>query len=260
MQGYSIGTQLQDIFVMGYAPKILNKRIQNRMKSTVLYILKGSYRYKWASREFVACDGDMVYLPRGSSYFYEILTEETEVIQVEFNLCEITQNGCEYIKFCDTPFKIISQPYTLASVFKKMKNSYYNDQFLTASLLYSILAVIKSETTLSFAKGDFAKIMPAINFIETNFCGKVYVEELAKMCLLSQSHLRRLFLKCTGVSPIKYKNTILIKTACNMLLNQGMNVTETSEALGFDDIYTFSQLFKKEMGISPRKFVKNKKS
>ena len=46
-----------------------------------------------------------------------------------------------------------------------------------------------------------------------------------------------------------------MRTAANMLCKEGFNVSETAEALNFSDIYTFSQLFKKEFGLSPKKYM-----
>lgn len=46
-----------------------------------------------------------------------------------------------------------------------------------------------------------------------------------------------------------------MRTACNMLRNEELNVSETADALHFNDIYTFSQLFKKEVGLSPKKYM-----
>ncbi|MBR3942068.1 MAG: helix-turn-helix transcriptional regulator, partial [Clostridia bacterium] len=37
-----------------------------------------------------------------------------------------------------------------------------------------------------------------------------------------------------------------------------MNITEVAESLGFSSIYAFSRVFKKEMGISPKKYAEIK--
>ena len=44
---------------------------------------------------------------------------------------------------------------------------------------------------------------------------------------------------------------------CNLLVNDGLNVSETTYALNFNDIYTFSQFSKKEMGTSPKNIFKS---
>ena len=61
-----------------------------------------------------------------------------------------------------------------------------------------------------------------------------------------------------GKSPVRYKNQLVMKYACRMLESGAMNVSEISNALGFSDIYTFSQTFKKEIGISPSRYASGK--
>ena len=34
-----------------------------------------------------------------------------------------------------------------------------------------------------------------------------------------------------------------------------VNISEIAESLGFDNVYAFSQFFKKEIGISPKKYM-----
>ena len=40
-----------------------------------------------------------------------------------------------------------------------------------------------------------------------------------------------------------------------MLACGAMNVGEIADVLGFSDIYTFSQAFKKEIGVSPKQYA-----
>ena len=91
-------------------------------------------------------------------------------------------------------------------------------------------------------------------YIKKNFTGKIYVKELEKECNLSASQIRRIFQKELKLSPIEYKNTLLINSACNMLKGDN-TVSEISESLGFDNIYAFSQFFKKHTGVSPKKYL-----
>jgi len=94
-----------------------------------------------------------------------------------------------------------------------------------------------------------------VDFLKTNFDKDVSVKELAMLCGLSESHFRRLFLKKMGMSPKKYKISILMKHASALLKSEDMNISEVAESLNFCSIYAFSRAFKKEMGISPKKYA-----
>ena len=73
---------------------------------------------------------------------------------------------------------------------------------------------------------------------------------------MSQSHFRRLFVKAAGYPPTLYRNRIRVHKAYEMLINGNLSITEISEAVGFCDIYYFSTIFKKIIGVSPRKVRK----
>ena len=253
---YSADYMLKNIFVMKYSPKIRHLTIQKRASSSFLYIIHGQYHYLSDFIDFYAVSGDIVYIPQTAEYTYTILSEKTECIQIEFEL-EMQENGLlSHKKFSEHPVVMKNYKNSLNFIFNDLLNTYYRDEFLTIASVYQIISFLeKNIGEHQSTDSNLHKIEPAIKFIEQNFYNKIYISELAKLCNISQSHLRRLFNQNLGMSPIKYKNSILIKTACNMLCNEELNVSETAEALHFNDIYTFSQLFKKEIGLSPKKYM-----
>lgn len=252
---YEADSVIKNVFVMNYSPKILRNTINKRSSSSFLYVVCGLYHYTFEENDIYAESGDTVYLPEGGRYTYEILSNDTQCIQLEFNLEEVTETHIQNVIFAEYPSIIHGHSHELHSLFDSLYNAYYNDKLTSLSLIYRLLCICRDSLGMNYKDSDFIKIAPAVQYIEKNFQNKIYIEQLAQIAGMSQSHLRRLFKKCLGVSPVKYKNTILMKTACSMLLNESMNVSETADALRFEDVYTFSQLFKKEIGVSPKKYV-----
>lgn len=252
---YEADSVIKNVFVMKYSPKILRNTIQKRPSSSFLYVVRGLYNYTFEENDIYAESGDIVYLPEGGCYTYEIISHDTQCIQLEFNLEEVTATQTQKTVFAEYPSIIHGHSHELHSLFDDLYDTYYNDKLKSISLIYRLLCICRDSLGMNYKDSDFSKIAPAVQYIEKNFQNKIYVEQLAKLAGISQSHLRRLFKKCLGVSPVKYKNTILMKTACSMLLNESMNVSETAYALRFEDVYTFSQLFKKEIGVSPKKYL-----
>ena len=72
------------------------------------------------------------------------------------------------------------------------------------------------------------------------------------------NHLRRLFKKATGCSPLEFLNNVRIDHA-KMLLEQnryfGYSVTQVAQRCGFDDICYFSRLFKQKVGMPPTQYM-----
>lgn len=253
---YSVGYMLKNIFVMQYSPKIRRLHVKKCRTSSFLYVVRGRYHYTSDFIDFYVSSGQAVYLPQNAQYIYQIVSEETECIQVEFELKtdkNVADTNC--ILF-EHPIVLCTHENIIKSVFNDFVSTYHQDEFSVIASVYRLISFLKNNLHEHKTEGgDLRKIEPAIKYIEQNFYNKIYVSYLAELCGISQSHLRRLFVRHLGMSPIKYKNSLLMQTACNMLRREQLNVSETSEALHFNDIYTFSQLFKREVGISPKKYA-----
>lgn len=74
---------------------------------------------------------------------------------------------------------------------------------------------------------------------------------------ISLSTLRRMIHKSTGYSLHEYVHRLKISEAKNMLLNTHQSVKDTALSLGFKDVFYFSRLFKKYVGVSPQHFRNN---
>lgn len=258
---YKYGTTIKKIFAFKYYPKLLDNNITSRDRSSLLYIINGEYRYETPDCVFLAKPGDTVYLPQGASYSYKILSSESSVMQVEYILEEKNDTETKSITFSKDPILIRENSNEIKLLFEEVLLYFSTDKLNTVLKIYDLICLCRNLILNEKHNNvEYKKIVPVIQYIERHLTDKIYLNKLAQIANMSESHLRRLFSKNLGMSPIKYKNSILIKCACNMLLHENMNVSETANALCFADVYTFSQFFKKEKGISPKKYVASKKS
>lgn len=241
------------LFAMSYVPKNNKMHKEGRPQHTFLYISKGEYIYKYGSNTFTARSGDVIYIPKGSVYTYEITSQSTYSRQVEF---EINNPSFSFITH---PVKIEGIA-NAENIFKEIiKNFGVNTQkyyFKALSSLYLLCTFIPEEEKRKHE--FFAKIKPAVEYIELHCAEKISVKYLSDMCFMSQAQLRRHFQKFFNMSPITYKNNFRIETAKQMLLYDVTNLSEISEKLGFDSLQSFSKIFKQFAGITPSEFTKNK--
>lgn len=91
--------------------------------------------------------------------------------------------------------------------------------------------------------------------LEENIAQKLSMEDIAKKCGLSLSNLKKTFYKYSGVSIMKYYNTLRMKRSVQ-LMNEGKSMNEISELLNFSSQHYFTTAFKKEYGISPLSYKK----
>lgn len=97
------------------------------------------------------------------------------------------------------------------------------------------------------------------NFIDNNFDTDLNLELLSHIRCVSKYHLLRLFKKYYGLTPRQYLMDKRIEKSKEYLIN-GMTVTETCFAIGFESLGSFSTLFKSKTGKSPSKFQKEQLS
>lgn len=93
----------------------------------------------------------------------------------------------------------------------------------------------------------------AVKLMLKNVDKNLQVEDIARGCGVSVAGLKRVFAKYGGMGVHKYFLNLKLNAASNLLQN-GKNVAEVTELLGFSSQSYFSAAFKRETGKSPSEF------
>lgn len=83
------------------------------------------------------------------------------------------------------------------------------------------------------------------------------LEEAYKLVPLSKEHIRKLFIKEHGISPLKFlhqKRLTLAKLLLSKREDGYLRINEIAETCGFSDPAYFCRVFKKETGLTPNEF------
>jgi AraC-like DNA-binding protein len=91
-------------------------------------------------------------------------------------------------------------------------------------------------------------------FLEQNFSLPISCSLLAQEVGVSPSHLRSIFKKEYGTSPVRALNEIRIHRAKAMIKSGIFTLQEVAAACGFQNEYYFSRVFKEYVGTSPGKY------
>ncbi len=240
--------------VLDYSPRLLRNSIPYRPWPCFLAVVEGEYHYTSGGKEIVVRNGDVAFLPKNSVYQYTIVSRETRTMQLTFNIYpdELNASLPADITVLDsgTGSKIIR-------LFPKLLEVYRTDAnipcFSLSSLIFQCLGIMMKEMTFP----PFSpQIMPAVRYLEQNYNESFPMSRLSELCNLSDSQLRKLFVKETGVSPLRYKNQLRAREACRLLEMKELNITEIAGALKFESPYAFSRFFKNETGVSPNTYKK----
>lgn len=77
------------------------------------------------------------------------------------------------------------------------------------------------------------------------------LDTLAASVNLSKFHLVKRYKELTGTTPINRFLQLKIERACHLLDSTNISIKEVAYAVGYDDAYYFSRLFRKQLGVSP---------
>lgn len=85
------------------------------------------------------------------------------------------------------------------------------------------------------------------------------IQYMADRLCLSPGYLGDLIKRATGINASKYIQRMIIQEAKN-LLSSGQSISQTAYSLGFGYPQHFTRFFKREEGITPKEYLKNRKS
>ena len=97
------------------------------------------------------------------------------------------------------------------------------------------------------------RVMTAINHNLNN--AELSVDKIADEVGISRVHLHRKMKELTGQTPHEFIRNIRMKKAASLLTSADMNVSEVMYACGFSNAASFSTVFKKMYGMSPREYM-----
>ncbi len=205
-----------------------------------------------------AHNGDVVFAPQGARYsvdFSEVGTEPIHSYTSNFEMKDSLGND-----LCDTEgLRIIAHDRagefgSLAIELSAACNDIRNNQLIIMSRFYAFLDAII--TGSSEKAEEYYPIRHGIDVLSIEWNKNERISRYAEICGISESYFHMLFKKWAGMSPVDYRNRLRIAHARSILQNSTMSIGEVSAAVGFDDQFYFSRVFKSVTGMSPQKFRK----
>jgi AraC-like DNA-binding protein len=101
----------------------------------------------------------------------------------------------------------------------------------------------------------YAYIRQSKAFMEKYYSEKIDLDEIAAAAYMSRFHFIRIFQKVYGMTPRQYLRDLRIGKAKELLKN-GLSVTRVCFDIGYESLPTFSRIFKRGTGYSPKVYQK----
>lgn len=114
--------------------------------------------------------------------------------------------------------------------------------------------IIDEQKHMSIGNANYKLIIDTMN---ENINKNLTIEDLAKLCNLSVSNLKKTFKKYGNEGVMKYFNRMKINRAIRFL-RSGTSSASIAQEMGFSSQNYFSVVFKRETGMLPSEFKRNK--
>lgn len=140
----------------------------------------------------------------------------------------------------------------LYNIWSNKKSNYYARAM---SVFYEIIAVLQDVNRYS-TNTQRLKLAPAFEYISQNYKAFDFdYNALCKVCNLSYSYFITLFKAVSNMTPIQYVTKMKIDYSKELLITEKYSITQIAEMCGFDNVYYFSNVFKKHIGVSPTAYI-----
>lgn len=106
---------------------------------------------------------------------------------------------------------------------------------------------------IPFRPEMYLKIRQSKAFMENSYQEKIELDDIAKAAFLSRFHYVRIFQRMYGLTPRAYLRDIRISKA-KALIKKGETITQVCFEIGYESLPTFSSVFKKCTGYSPKEY------
>lgn len=226
---------------------------KSRKVNGFLYILRGNCRYSFTGGAVDLAPGSVVYLPLGSAHVLKLCDRELEYLRVDFT---VTADG-ETVLFSKGPVKMChsaSREFSEAAKTLEDRYQFVQDTIGKTALICRML----QELAASASDPVKERLAPAVRHLVQNLSAKTDCSCLPGLCNLSSAQFYYLFQQAHSMTPLQYRDGLLLSRAEVLLSDGGVTVAEAADILGFDSSSYFSRFFKKHRGISPLGFLKGK--
>ena len=102
--------------------------------------------------------------------------------------------------------------------------------------------------------GDLAE--RAVVYMNEHLADEIRVSAMAKHFNCSEGYLQRAFKRHTGLTPIAYLTQARCRQAADLLDHTDWSIAAVADAVGFNDAFYFSRVFRGHYGTSPRQYRK----
>lgn len=228
--------------------------------------IDGSYFYSQGESKLI--DNDIVFTPGLETHDFELTNKPKSWTIIQFLPEFLNQVGLEkeasflqqgmHLRLTIEELKNVKQQVSW------LKDSYEQNPHSSKSLTLLRLLIIwlvehakpvmpPHTQPITLTKG-YDRLAPVINLFRHQTFVELNLVEAAELCHISTSYFSRLFKSVFRCNFSEYTVRHKLYSSARMLSQQNMSITDISYELHFSNPSHFIALFKKQFGITPKKY------
>lgn len=243
---------------LGYYPHAHQHRMARAEPDNylLLYCHRGAGSAELEGQRWPVPAGSVVLLPPGRAHAYEADPANPWSIYWVHFAGRAAASHAEWLGRGQVVQALEPSPAVVAEfeTLLRLRQSGYSLRSLVAGAcrLKALLTLLAAQPArVETRRGD---LQAALQLMQHRVQAQLSLDELAEAAGLSRFHLVRKFHEVTGHSPIQHFIHLKMQAACQRLDGSHDSVKAIAVALGYDDAYYFSRLFKRVIGLSPQQY------
>ena len=153
-----------------------------------------------------------------------------------------------------------SRPCDVGGLFEKIREYNHSTPIRAEALLIELLFRLRDDDHVwkrGIPRRGQAELYRAIGFMKSNLDRQVTSAEMAAAAGYSVSRFSELFGEFVGMTPLDYFRSLRLGEAKRRLIS-GKKTSEVACELGFATVSHFCGAFRREFGMTPGEFVRNR--
>ena len=225
-------------------------RIQDRMTHGFLFKIKGTSQYFFETETVTVREGEVIFLPRGSTYSY-VNTPPDDSLYMSINFQATLDSPTVRVY----PLEYFhGTKYLLDSFSELLKFGTDADRYQCLSAFYEFLAyVARMEQRGDLTEGRYRVIEPGVECLKRQlYDPDLKLDRLHRLCGVSDTYFRKLFSSRFHMSPQEYVTAERLSHAKSILESGDFeSIREVASQVGYRDPLYFSKAFRRFYGYPP---------
>ena len=211
-------------------------------------VIKGTLEYTINDQKYIVCDGDMIFMPAGTSYVRKNSLDNADYISFNFT----TDDEIHLPIFGKDV--IHTEILMLISAYDRIASrTYLDNKEKFSHILGCILAVLEDR----IKSRDYNPLtLKILKYIHANLDKKITLGDISELTFFSPIYCDTVFKREVGKSIIEYILDERVDLAKSLLREENLKISQVSDLVGFPDYNYFSRIFKARSGYSPSAYRK----